>query len=136
VDSKTKPVFTKHGKILATAGKKRQSHVMSLMDNQMNDGARVYTYASRIYDWMDKTGSTTRRVTARVRSWPAVFAPNDRKVFWSLVNCGMAGTHHAVSQKGLRGYVKEYVWQCNHRVDGREMFSALLLRSALPDFGH
>ena len=43
---------------------------------------------------------------------------------------------HAVYPKWLHGYVNEYVWRCNHRDDSREMFSALLLRSAFPVFGH
>jgi transposase len=50
--------------------------------------------------------------------------------FWSLVKRGIGGTHHAVSAKHLQGYLNEYAWRYNHRMDGRSQFESLLLRAA------
>jgi len=52
--------------------------------------------------------------------------------FWSLVKRGIGGTHHAVSQKYLQGYLNEYAWRYNHRdrFDGPAQFGLLLARAA------
>lgn len=52
--------------------------------------------------------------------------------FWSLVKRGIGGTHHAVSQKYLQGYLNEYAWRYNHRdrLDGPAQFGLILARAA------
>ena len=50
--------------------------------------------------------------------------------FWSLVKRGIGGTHHAVSAKYLQGYLNEYAWRYNHRMDGRSQFETLLLKAS------
>jgi transposase-like protein len=135
VDGKTKPTIIKHGKIVAhVVPKKMQSTVVRLMDDQIKDGATIYTDDSRIYDWMDKSGWEHHKVRHSRGSYVANYHIHTQQIegFWSLVKRGISGTHHAVSPKWLQGYVNEYVWRYNHRDDGRGMFSALLLRSAFP----
>lgn len=135
VDGKTKPVIIKHGKVVAhVVPKKMQSQVISLMDDQIKSGARIYTDDSRLYDWMDKSGWEHHKVRHSKGSYVRDYHIHTQQIegFWSLVKRGIHGTHHAVSPKWLQGYVNEYVWRYNHRDNGREMYSALLLRSAFP----
>jgi transposase len=134
-DGKTKPEIIKHGKIVAhVVPKKMQSHVIRFMDDQIKDGATIYTDDSRIYDWMDKSGWEHHKVRHSRGSYVANYHIHTQQIegFWSLVKRGISGTHHAVPPKWLQGYVNEYVWRYNRRDDGQEMFSALLLRSAFP----
>jgi transposase len=49
--------------------------------------------------------------------------------FWSLVKRGIGGVYHSVSRKHLQGYLNEYVWRYNMRLEGRGRFQLLLLRS-------
>ena len=51
--------------------------------------------------------------------------------FWSLVKRGIGGVYHSVSRKHLLGYLNEYVWRYNQRLEPRGRFEALLLRSTL-----
>jgi transposase-like protein len=135
VDGKAKAEIIKHGKVVAhVVPKKMQSEIISLMDNQIKDGARIYTDDSRLYDWMDKSGWQHDKVRHSRGSYVRDYHIHTQQIegFWSLVKRGISGMHHAVSPKWLQGYVNEYVWRYNHRDNGREMFSALLLRSAFP----
>jgi transposase len=135
VDGKTKPEILYHGKIVAhVVPKKMQSHIIGHMDDQIKDGARIYTDDSRLYDWMAKSGWEHHKVRHSRGSYVRDYHVHTQQIegFWSLVKRGISGTHHSVSPKWLQGYVNEYVWRYNHRENGREMFAALLLRSAFP----
>jgi len=52
--------------------------------------------------------------------------------FWSLVKRGINGAYHSVSKKYLNSYLNEYVWRYNQRLNPRDRFHSLLLRSARP----
>jgi transposase-like protein len=51
--------------------------------------------------------------------------------FWSLVKRGIDGVYHAVSAKHLQGYLNEYAWRYNQRLEEETRFDALLRRAAL-----
>ena len=51
--------------------------------------------------------------------------------FWSLVKRGIDGVYHAVSAKHLQGYLNEYAWRYNQRLEPQTRFEALLARAAL-----
>jgi transposase len=132
VCGKTKPEVTNYGHVIAyVVPKKMQSRVIKLMDEQLKEGTVIYTDDSRLYDWMDKSGWEHHKVRHSRGSYVANYYVHTQiEGLWSLVKRGISGTHHAVSPNWLQGYVNEYVWRYNHRDSGREMFSALLLRSA------
>ena len=61
----------------------------------------------------------------------ATRTPRPSKGFFGLAKNGIRGTYHAVSHKGLQGYLNEYAWRYNRRHDRRAMFRSLILRAAL-----
>lgn len=110
------------------------AEIMPHVKARVLPGAVVYTDQSTVY-WrqIPNAGYQHRRVHHQAK----VYVEGDVHTqtiegFWSQVKRGIAGTHHSVSAKYLEGYLNEYVWRYNHRDSGREMFSALLLRSAFP----
>ena len=49
--------------------------------------------------------------------------------FWSLVKRGLDGVYHSVSRQHLQGYLNEYCWRYNQRLEPRTRFRALILRT-------
>ena len=77
-----------------------------------------------------KASTLTGFVTERVYVSGDVHT-NTIEGFWSLVKRRIGGVYHAVSAKPLDSYLSEYVWRYNQRLNGRDRFHALLLRSVL-----
>lgn len=48
--------------------------------------------------------------------------------FWSLVNRGIGGVYHSVSQKYLQTYLNEYSFRYNRRDRGNLIFTSILER--------
>lgn len=89
----------------------------------------MYTDQATLYRWM--TGFDHQSVDHSTRVYVSGnIHTNTIEGFWSLVKRGISGTHHAVSQKYLQGYVDEYAWRYNRRGDDRSMFLSLILRAA------
>ncbi len=94
----------------------------------------VYSDEFRGYDAL----STSPRgyVHQRIKHAERVYVSGDVHTntiegFWSLVKRGLDGVYHSVSRKHLLGYLNEYVWRYNMRLEPRTRFQALLLRSTL-----
>lgn len=97
-------------------------------------GALVYTDELASYDALDN--STRKYTHHRVKHAGRVYVSGDVHVntiegFWSLVKRGIDGVYHSVSRKHLQGYLNEYVWRYNQRLEGRGRFQLLLVRSTL-----
>jgi transposase-like protein len=53
---------------------------------------------------------------------------NTIEAFWSLVNRGIGGVYHSVSQKYLQTYLDEYSFRYNRRDQGNLIFTSILER--------
>jgi hypothetical protein len=115
LDSKTKPVITRHGKVVARVVPKTEmkSNIVANMDTHVQDGqSSTPTTPGCMTGWRRKTGRTTRFAIARVRmSRDEHIHIQQIEGFWSLLKRGISGTHHAVSPRWLQGYVNEAVWR-------------------------
>jgi len=136
VEGRQKPIVLTHGKVQAQVVKKTEmkASIVQTMDDHVKPDTIIYTDDSRVYDWVAKEGWTHHKVRHSRGSYVRDTHTHTQQIegFWSLLKCGINGSYHAVSPKWLQGYVNEYVWRYNHREDGREMFAALVLRSAFP----
>jgi hypothetical protein len=75
------------------------------------------------------TESTTRLTTSprgyvhgRIKHAERVYVSGDVHTntiegFWSLVKRGLEGVYHSVSRKHLQGYLNEYAWRYNQRLE-------------------
>ena len=91
----------------------------------------VYTDEYAVYNTLGEEGFTHRRIrhAEKVHVSGDVHT-NTIEGFWSLVKRGLDGVYHSVSRKHLLGYLNEYVWRYNQRLEPKGRFEALLLRSA------
>ena len=135
-DGKTKPEITDHGKVIAKVVPRKgmQAAMVEIMDTHLKDDTVLYTDDSRVYDRLIKDGFEHHKIAHSRGSYAREDGVHTQQIegFWSLLKRGIHGAHHAVSPKWLQGYVNEYAWRYNHREDGREMFAALVFRSAFP----
>jgi transposase len=97
-------------------------------------GALIYTDELSSYDALDN--STRKYTHHRVKHAERVYVSGDVHVntiegFWSLVKRGIDGVYHSVSRKHLQGYLNEYVWRYNQRLEPRGRFQLLLLRATV-----
>ena len=51
---------------------------------------------------------------------------NNIEGFWSLLNRGIDGVYHSVSEKHLQSYINEYGFRYNHRKDKKSMLKTVL----------
>jgi transposase len=92
----------------------------------------IYTDEMKSYEAL---GNSTRKyVHHRIKHAERVYVSGDVHTntiegFWSLVKRGLDGVYHSVSRKHLQGYLNEYTWRYNQRLEPRTRFQALLLRS-------
>jgi len=120
------------GRVAAhVVSKRAQAEIMGHITATVDPTSIVYTDDARIYDRLPKGGWDHRTINHSAK----VYVQGDVHTqtiegFWSLVKRGIGGTHHAVSPKYLQGYLNEYAWRYNHRMDGRSQFETLLLRAA------
>jgi transposase-like protein len=110
----------------------RARTIMPMVKTRILPEAVIYTDEATIYTKsLPFLGYQHKRVHHQAR----VYVEGDAHTqtiegFWSLVKRGIGGTHHAVSAKYLQGYLNEYAWRYNHRMDGRAQFETLLLKAA------
>jgi transposase len=50
--------------------------------------------------------------------------------FFGNFKMGVRGAHHSISKKWLQGYLNEWAWRYNNRLDPQSLFRALLFRAA------
>jgi transposase len=141
---KKSPVFgmvERSGRIRAyVVPKKPQQVIMGHIADGVDAGAVINTDDARMYDRLAKIGFDHRVINHSEHVYVSgEIHTQTIDGFWSLVKRGISGTHHSVSPKWLQGYINEYVFRWNNReageyrrLSGQEMFSLLLLRSALP----
>jgi transposase len=89
-------------------------------------------------EWVGYSTRIERRYIGhrRIRHEDRVYVSGDVHTqtiegWFGLMKNGIRGTYHAVSTKWLQGYLNEYAWRYNMRLDRRVMFKALVLRAAL-----
>jgi transposase-like protein len=93
----------------------------------------IYTDEHMGYARLPRLGYDHRRINHREKvSVSGDVHTNTIEGFWSLVKRGIDGVYHAVSAKHLQGYLNEYAWRYNQRLQPQARFEALLLRAALP----
>jgi transposase-like protein len=51
---------------------------------------------------------------------------NNIEGFWSTLKRGIGGVYHHVSRKHLQGYINEYAFRYNHRLDEQPIFLTVL----------
>ena len=119
-----KPTVTQHGNVTAHVIPSRQkSTLMGHVARRVSLDAVVYTDTAHAYGSLPQRHET-------VNHHEREYVRDDVHTqtidgFWSLVKRGIDGTHHAVSDKWLQGYLNEYVWRYNRR-DHYPMFLSLL----------
>ena len=111
-----------------------EAHIVAIMDDHLKDDTVIYADDSRIYDRLIKDGFEHHKIAHSRGSYVRKGGVHTQQIegFCSLLERGIHGAYHSVSPKWLQGYVNEYAWRYDPREDGREMFSALVLRSAFP----
>jgi transposase len=110
----------------------RSATLMPYVKTRVLPEAVIYTDQATVYrKSLPAMGYRHKRVHHQARVYVEGDAhTNTIEGLWSLVKRGIGGTHHAVSAKHLQGYLNEYAWRYNHRMDGRSQFETLLLRAA------
>jgi transposase-like protein len=92
----------------------------------------IYTDEHQGYKRLPFHGYDHRRINHRERIYVSGDVhTNTIEGFWSLVKRGIDGVYHAVSAKHLQGYLNEYAWRYNQRLEAETRFEALLGRAAL-----
>lgn len=94
----------------------------------------IYSDELKSYDAL--SSSPKNYTHQRIRHAERIYVSGDVHTntiegFWSLVKRGLDGVYHSVSRKHLQGYLNEYCWRYNQRLEGRGRFQLLLLRSTL-----
>lgn len=94
--------------------------------------ATVYTDEMRSYDALSH--SNRKYNHHRIKHAERVYVSGDVHTntiegFWSLVKRGLDGVYHSVSRKHLLGYLNEYAWRYNQRLEPRTRFRSLILRA-------
>jgi len=92
----------------------------------------VYTDELAVYNTLDRGRKGYHH--RRVNHSEGVYVSGDvhtntMEGFWSLTKRGIGGVYHAVSKKHLQGYLNEYAWRYNERLNPRAKFSTLLRRA-------
>ncbi len=136
---KTKmPVFgmvQRRGRVVAVPVRSVKS--ATLLPHVMERVLPASTIYSDEYRGYDALGTSPRGyVHQRIKHAERVYVSGDVHTntiegFWSLVKRGLDGVYHSVSRKHLLGYLNEYVWRYNQRLEPRTRFQALLLRATL-----
>jgi transposase-like protein len=130
------PVFgmvQRRGRVAAMAVRSVKSDtLLPLVVERILPASTVYSDEFRGYDAL---GTSPRGyVHDRIKHSERVYVSGDVHTntiegFWSLVKNGIGGVYHSVSRKHLQGYLNEYVWRYNMRLEGRGRFQLLLLRA-------
>jgi transposase-like protein len=136
-DDRTKtPVFgmvQRRGRVVAMPVRSvKSATLLPQVLERVLPASTIYTDEFRGYDAL--TTSPRGYVHHRVKHAERVYVSGDCHTntiegFWSLVKRGLDGVYHSVSRKHLQGYLNEYVWRYNQRLEPRTRFQALLLRS-------
>ena len=127
------PVFgiaQRKGKVSATATNNLKiATVYPNIKERVVPESMVYTDEFLIYNGLKKQGYAHKRVHHASRVWVVGDAhTNTIEGFWSLLERGINGVYHAVSQKYLHSYINEYSFRYNHRKDEQPMFLTILCR--------
>jgi transposase len=93
----------------------------------------VYTDEFNLYRSLPEMGYEHKRV----RHAQKVYVSGDVHTntiegFWSLTKRGIGGVYHSVSRKHLQGYLNEYAWRYNQRLNPRTRFQSLLFLAVRP----
>lgn len=92
----------------------------------------IYTDELHSYKVLPSHGYQHKRIHHREKIYVSGDThTNTIEGFWSLVKRGIDGVYHAVSAKHLQGYLNEYAWRYNQRLEPETRFDALLCRAAL-----
>jgi len=110
---------------------RKRNTLMAHVDAKVLPSSLIYTDELKSYDSLTARGYQHKRIHHESRVWVDGDTHTQTiEGFWSLVKRGISGTHHAVSAKHLQGYLNEYVWRYNHRLDLTPQFLTLLAQSA------
>lgn len=89
--------------------------------------ATIFTDEHRMYDDLSKKGHAHYRVKHSAKVYvDGNVHTQTIEGFWSLFKRGLSGVYHSVSTAWLQGYIDEYVFRYNHRLDDVPMFFAFL----------
>lgn len=136
-DSHKTPVFgmvQRKGRVVAVPVRSVQSAtLLPHIIERVLPASTIYTDELRSYDGLGFAGGYHHH---RIPHSERVYVSGDvhtntMEGFWSLVKRGIDGVYHSVSRKHLQGYLNEYAWRYNQRLEPRDRFQLLLLRSTL-----
>ena len=114
-----------------TVGNVKAATVMPHIIEKALPKSTIYTDEYRTYNTLQRRGFQHRRIRHSEKIYVSGDVhTNTIEGFWSLVKRGIGGVYHAVSKKHLQGYLNEYAWRYNQRLEPRAQFTSLLLRSA------
>lgn len=123
----------RRGRVVALATPSvKSATLLPLIQERVLPGTMIYSDEFRSYDPLRQMGYPHKRI----RHSEKVYVSGDVHTntiegFWSLVKRGIDGVYHSVSAKHLQGYLNEYAWRYNQRLEPRTRFQLLLLRSTL-----
>jgi transposase len=135
-DREKTPVFgmvQRRGRVVALAAESvKSATLLPMVQERVLPGTMIYSDEFRGYDPIAQMGYGHRRI----RHSEKVYVSGDVHTntiegFWSLVKRGIDGVYHSVSRKHLQGYLNEYAWRYNQRLNPRTRFQLLLLRAVL-----
>jgi transposase-like protein len=137
VDSPKQPVLgmvQRKGRVAAmTVANAKAATLLPNIQERILPASTCYTDEWVGYRHLGQSGYDHHRVKHAERVYVSGDVhTNTIEGFWSLVKRGLDGVFHGVSKQHLQGYLNEYVWRYNHRMEPRAHFEQLLLRAALP----
>jgi len=99
------------------------------MAQKVSRNAILYTDTFPSYDHMTRLGYRHLRIEHGAKEYVrGHIHTNNIEGFWSLLERGISGVYHSVSEKYLQTYINEYGFRYNHRKDERPMFLTVLER--------
>ena len=124
----------RRGKVMAmTVPNVARATVMPRITTRVMPKTTIFTDEYKVYSRLPEAGYEHFRINHSEKVYVSGNVhTNTIEGFWSLVKRGIDGVYHAVSAKHLQGYLNEYAWRYNQRLETETRFDALLRRAALP----
>jgi transposase-like protein len=122
------------GRVVAmTVKNANRANIFPHVTERVLPASTVYTDEYPVYNTLAKQGPYEHhRIPHAERIYVAGDVhTNTIEGFWSLVKRGLDGVFHSVSKRKLQGYLNEYAWRYNQRLESKGRFELLLLRSTV-----
>lgn len=115
----------------------QQPTILSVVREQVEKGATVYTDEFQVYDKLTRMGYRHDRVKHSRKQYVKRLEDgrkahtNSLEGFWSYPKTAVKMVHRGVDRRYLQRYLNEHAFRYNHRKDEQPMFFTFLNRAAL-----